>query len=471
MHINPPEIGATFKIHKSMLGDAEFTSIKSAMSFRSMSGDRYGFGAAQSVTLIEEDDRGYVHIPRRYASVVLSKDILTSAVVSMSSGYPISLSFDEAKQAARPDLKLRQDAVLEEFLLNMSGLSSPMKGGILCAPCGTGKTVVAAKLIAILGVTTLVLVHKEFLYDQWRERLLSFTDIKEDEIGKVQQDKCEFAGKKVVIAMVQSLLDRGRYPAEFYEWPGLTLYDETHRMGAPQFQAAVPQFSAKYRVGLTATPRRSDGLQPVFEWHIGKVLAMMAGGNEIIPKIFQIKYDAFVPENMYCWRDAEGKIKKLFLAKLTNILTGIPSRNIWIVKELVKAAKSGRKTMLLSDRREHLDIIKKEFELREPSVSVGYYVGGMKKEEREESAKKGLILGTFQMAKEGLDIPDIDTLFLSTPKTDVEQSVGRILRFHEGKKEPIVIDIVDTLPICIDFARKRLRQYSRLKWNIAKTVV
>jgi superfamily II DNA or RNA helicase len=243
-----------------------------------------------------------------------------------------------------------------------------------------------------------------------------------------------------------------------------------HRMSAPCFQAVITLFPAMYRVGLSATPRRADGLQPVFEWHLGKVVAKMDGGNEIKPKIYQISIKTEIPESLYLWRDQKsGEVKKLFLSKLVNLLVDIPERNEWIVKEIIKATRSGRKIMLLSDRREHLAMLQRVLEVSDKSITVGLYMGGMKKEALKQSEQCSAILGTFAMAKEALDIVMIDTLFLATPKSDIEQPCGRILRYHEDKKEPIVVDLVDTLPACQDFARKRLKQYRRLGYNVVKS--
>ena len=465
-----PTITGTFNFHEDMVSDIELLTIEGALTYKSLGGDRYGFGESQEVLLFDHNaDTGIVKIPRRYAFDCLSRSVLEQAEDNMSDGYPIKVVFDDAKQAGRPELKEKQDNVIDAFLTNLEALPTPMKGGILSAKCGTGKTVIASKLISIIGCTTLVLVHKEFLVEQWIERLLAFTDLTMDDIGIVQQSKCEYEGKKVAIAMVQSLMETGKYPEEFLSWAGCIISDEVHRMSAPCFQRAIPQFSARYRIGLTATARRGDGLQEVFEQHIGRVLAQMTGGNEIIPKIYQMPFKIWLPDDMYIWKK-DGKIKKLFLAKLINALVVVDKRNRWLVAEMLRAAKSGRKVMLLSDRREHLDELRRIIEEHKAPFTVGLYVGGMKRADRDKSELCDIILGTFQMAKEGLDIPAIDTLYLGTPKSDVEQSVGRILRYDEDKKEPVVVDLVDTLPICLKFANSRLVQYRRLGYSVMASV-
>lgn len=464
-------LGSSFTIPSSSLPEAELMKIRNDLHFESRGGEKYGFGGSQSVDLLQEDeDTGLVSMPRRYAYERLPEKHLRNAEDRMSEGSSVEFKFNEEKQSSRPDLKKRQDGLIKAFLGEFAALQTPFKGGILSASCGLGKTVVCTKLMSVFNTTTLVLVHKEFLMNQWKERILEFLDVSEDEIGFVKQKKCDFEGKKVVIAMIQSLLDPDKYPKEFFSWAGLLVSDEVHRMSAPCFQSVVPLFPARLRVGLSATPRRADGLQAVFEWHIGRVLAKIKGA-EMTPKIYQIPFDVWFPENLYMWRDNQsGKIKKLFLAKLTNLLVDVPKRNAWFIREMLRAVKSGRKVMLLSDRKEHLEVLRKALESKGTTFTVGKYVGGMKKAEREKSETCDIILGTFQMCREGLDLPTVDTLYLSCPKSDVEQIVGRALRYHEDKKDPVIVDLVDSLQVCLDFARKRLRQYRRLGYTVVKSV-
>ena len=138
-----------------------------------------------------------------------------------------------------------------------------------------------------------------------------------------------------------------------------------------------------------------------------------------------------------------------------------------IVKLLIDALEAGRRVMVLSSRREHLNILHDMFKVETAKQQVrftqGYYVGGMAEEDLRITATRHLILATFQMAQEGLDIPELDTLFLTTPKGDIVQAVGRILREHDGKKAPMVLDILDNdIPLCANLAKKRAKQYREM---------
>ena len=458
-----PVLHADFWFPLSALSAPEVAAVVDDLDFKSMGGEKYGFGQAATVSLTKTEDRlgvTWMGVPRRYAYERLPQ-LCADADDQTIDGTPVKMTFNDAFQAQRPELKLRQDQLINEYLSAIEAQVTPFKGGIACAPCGTGKTVMLLKMLTKLGRTALVLVHKDFLVEQWKERMAQFTNLKPEEIGHVQRDTCDYQDKKVVVAMVQSITQR-EYPKAFYNWPGVVVCDETHRMGAPVFNQAIPLFPARYRIGLTATPRRGDGLQPVFEWHIGKVAAKMVGA-ETTPKVYQIPFDVYLPESVYKFRD------KVFLGKLVTRLSKLQGRTTWIAKECVRACKADRRVMVLSDRIEHLENLKAIFDLEcHSAYTSGFYIGGMKEAERKTSAQCDLILGTFAMAQEGLDIPEIDTLFLATPHSDVEQPIGRILRWHEDKKEPVIVDIVDSVPVCQKFAEKRLKQYRRLKYDVRK---
>lgn len=338
-------------------------------------------------------------------------------------------------------------------------------GAVGQAEAGFGKTICALEVIARMGVTTAVLVHKEFLMNQWRDRIMESFDIEEDEIGFVQQDVCDYEGKKIVMIMVQSLLAR-EYPKELFDYFGMVVVDEVHRFGAVEFRKAITMFPARYRLGVTATPRRNDGLENVFFWHIGEI-ASVGERRKLKPRIEKVNVKIGPSEyELRRMLDFRGEPS---LNKILDWLTESEGRNRMIIRLLMNALDTGRKVLLLSGRREHLNVLrqmlKTEMGKKGKYYSTGLYVGGMTEEQRLVSEEKDCIFGTFQMAAEGLDIPELDTLFLATPKGDIEQSVGRILRVSPEKKEPVVIDFVDgTIGLCIGLSKKRQKQYKDLEY-------
>jgi len=351
----------------------------------------------------------------------------------------------------RPEQKLAMEETVAMF-------HAGRYGGIIQAKPGWGKTVCALSITCKLNIPTLVVVHKEFLMNQWEERIRKF--IPGARIGRVQQDECDFRGKTVVMGMVHSLGGKQPYPDDLWDWPGLIIVDECHRIGARTWSVVPPRFRAKYRLGFTATPRRKDGADDVFWQHIGPIL--FAGKEERLkPKVKRVwskfklvKTDRFNPNLAP---------KSL----LMNFLCASRHRNDTILSQVVAALEAGRKCIVLSERLKHLAILEEQLCGMWPAaagpISIGQYVGGKKKAQLEESAKAKVIFATVQYASEGLDIPALDTLFLTTPISDVEQAVGRILRPFEGKKDPIVVDFRDdSIPMFEAMGRKRDRYYDRV---------
>jgi len=322
----------------------------------------------------------------------------------------------------------------------------------------THNTVVALAIAAELGVPTLVVVHKEFLMDQWTERIEKF--LPAAKIGRVQQDTCDFRGKTVVMGMVHSLGGEQPYPEDLWEWPGLVIVDEVHRIGARTWAPVPPRFQAKYRLGFTATPRRKDGADDVFWQHIGPII--FAGKEERLKPVVKrvwtkfklVKTDRFNP-------NLAPK------ALITRFLVKSRYRNDLIAEQLVSALEAGRKILVLSERLQHLQDMESQLRNMWPAVagdvSIGQYVGGRTKVQLERSAQAKVIFATSQYAAEGLDIPALDTLFLTTPMSDVEQAVGRIQRPHPDKKDPIVVDFRDdSIPMFEAMGRKREKFYTRI---------
>lgn len=255
-----------------------------------------------------------------------------------------------------------------------------LMGGIFQADTGFGKTDTALGLINRLQTTTLVVVHKEFLQNQWINRAKKwFPDM---QVGLVREKKCDFEGKHLVVAMAQSLAldDGGRYPGELYDWPGLLVVDETHRVGAPTWAPIPPKFSAAWRLGLTATPRRRDGADKVFWWHIGEIV-YRARTQTPKPNVRMIK----VRSNNLPPVVKRDSVKAPIVI---NVLVKLKKRNRKAVDEMVKALKApaGRKLFVLSERLDHLRKLEASLQARwkeereagavpDEDLTTGFYVG------------------------------------------------------------------------------------------------
>lgn len=341
------------------------------------------------------------------------------------STWPGDLSFDGT---LRPAQQTAMDDITEKLV------DAGLLGGILKAVPGFGKTVCSAWLIAKLNKPTLIIVHKEFLRDQWIARLEQF--LPGIKIGICQQDRCEFEGNHVVIGMVHSLTKIDRYPEEFKNWPGLVITDEMHRIGAPTWAPVPSYFPARHRFGVSATPKRKDGADNVFYYNIGRVLHA-SKEQRMTPKIRRVWTNFNFPKSKTFNPNSISR------SILLNILLKSKSRNDMICEQLELALKAGRKVLVLSERLEHLRDLEARAQNFKVPPTIGWYVGGVTPEQRKQAEESQLVLATVQYAAEGMDIPPLDTLFITTPMSDVEQAVGRILRPYDGKKPPVVVDIRD----------------------------
>lgn len=238
-----------------------------------------------------------------------------------------------------------------------------------------------------------------------------------------------------------------------------------HRFAAPVFRQSIVKFPAAKRLGVTATPKRNDGLEPVFFAHIGQIAAV-GKGDRAKPRVNRIQTPVRATPAIHRKVKVRGREN---LARIINYLVEYDARNRQIVKLLVKAAENGRKILVLSHRVAHVEELRRQFieacRTKGLPVSTAYYVGGMDLKERANAEKMQVLFATYQMAEEGLDVPELDTLFLTTPIGDVEQAVGRILRVHDEKMTPVVVDFVDTaFKMTTGLANKRKREYEAKGW-------
>lgn len=328
----------------------------------------------------------------------------------------------------------------------------------------THNTAIGLYLASQLKKKTLVIVHKEFLMNQWVERIKEF--LPDAKIGILQQNKMEIEGKDIVIAMLQSIVLKD-YPDEMFADFGFEIIDECHRIPCQHFSKALKKINTYYSLGLSATPNRKDGLSKVLKWFVGDVVYSLTQHNN---NQLMIERAIISSENEYYQKEEFMFNGKMNLAKMINNITDNLHRTNVIIEYIKRYIEEDRHILLLSDRRKHLEEIY-EIITKNNICSVGYYVGGMKEKHLKLSETKSLILGTFCMAREGLDIPVLDTLILASPTGDIVQALGRIMRKQHADRLPTVLDIVDNFSVFIGQAKKRLKYFKTKQCQIYDTIV
>ncbi len=340
-----------------------------------------------------------------------------------------------------------------------SGSANVGSGGILEVPCGFGKTVMALKIISNIKKKTLIIVHKEFLMNQWIERIAEF--LPGANVGKIQGQVFDIDGKDIVIGMVQTLYDKEFHPDAFSTF-GLTIIDEVHRIGSEQFSRTLFKTITPYMLGISATVERKDKLTKVLYMFIGDKIYSEERKNDDLVCVRAINYVANDTEFNEVELDFRGNPK--YSTMITKLCSYGPRSDfiIRVVGDLLKE-DSEKQIMILCHNRSLLTYLYEGITHRD-LASIGYYVGGMKQNALQETEQKQIVLATYAMAAEALDIKTLSTLIMVTPKTDITQSIGRILRVKHAN--PIVVDIVDKHDIFQNQWVQRRRFYKKCNYRI-----
>lgn len=365
-------------------------------------------------------------------------------------------------------LRPRQEAPVAAFL---AAAADPLKlGGILELACAEGKTVMSLYIACQLGVRTLVIAHKEFLGNQWNERIGQF--VPNAKVGIIKQSKVTVEGMDIVLASLQSLAMR-EYDDAIFKGFGLVIIDECHHTGAEVFSRALAKVNSQVMMGLSATVERKDGLSKVFEWHIGKAVYTIRKRDD--PDVTIIANNYYDADPVYCEERLLWNGKINFAATISAIVNFAP-RNACIINMMlaVKQKEPDRRILVLSERRGHLDNLRNLIMAVPNGVfgTIGYYVGGMKEAALKASESADVLLATYAMASEGMDVPGLDTLLLASPVSAIEQPVGRILRQkpEDRKHVPIVIDIIDGFGMFMGQGKRRMTFYKKQGYKIVRYV-
>ena len=396
------------------------------------------------------ETKKYIYVPKYYG--LQTYGIPPTTVLP----EPVSVSFRFIG-----NLMECQKEPIDVFL---KAANDPLKmGGILQLPPGFGKTVMALNIMSVLNKRTLVIVHKEFLMNQWKERIQQY--LPSATIGVMKQNKFEVEND-IVIASLQTICSRD-YETSLFSSFGFVIIDECHHIGAKVFSRALNKINFRYTLGLSATVKRKDGLSKVFKWFIGDILFKVLSKETKVTTEVDIR--KFKSDNENYKRECLILTGKPNIARMITNICECVERNEYVaaVVNTIMKEEPTRNIILLSERRQHLIDLSEYFE----QDVYGFYVGGMKNVELEVSKTKRLILGTFNMVSEGFDLPKLDTLILATSKSDIEQSVGRIQRKHEytsADNTPRVVDIVDSFSLFARQATKRMAFYKKQKYDFLK---
>lgn len=338
-----------------------------------------------------------------------------------------------------------------------------LENGLLVAPPGSGKTIIAIDIIAKLKQPTLIFVHKKQIFNQWLERIESFTGISKKEIGQFAGNKKQL-GKQITVAMVQTL-NKLENIKELEDKFGLIIVDECHHMPAKMFRNAITKLNPYYLYGLTATPERKNNDEKLIFIYLGEILHTIekSAQSGIENSKFNDSPEVFIKETKL---EVPFKVKTDNAQLLYRILIFDSDRNKQIAEDIKKEVEKGLKCLVLTERKEHIEVLnyylKKEYETIELS-------GSLPEKQRKEKIKQiqdgnfQILLATGQLIGEGTDFHNLDCLFLVFPfafQGKLTQYIGRVQR-GSGKQNKVYdyrdakIDYLDRL------FKKRLKYYQK----------
>lgn len=373
-------------------------------------------------------------------------------------GIPVDLEFHGT---LRTEQKQAADALLQQDI------------GVLSASTAFGKTVVAAYLIAQRQVNTLVVVHRQQLLDQWIQALSKFLDVAPDEIGQVGGGK-RTATERIDVAMIQSLYRKGVVD-DIVDKYGYIIVDECHHISAVSFEQVVRQTKARYITGLSATVTRRDGHHPIIFMQCGPVRYRVDARRQAEKRPFDHKV-IVRPTNFRLPPYLEGEAS-YSIQEVYSLLAQDGERNNLIVQDVTAATRAKRFPVLMTERREHVEVLAN---LLAPHISNVFVMrGGMGKRQRQKLVEQiasvptdepRVIVATGRYLGEGFDNDELDTLFMALPiswRGTLTQYAGRLHRLHEAKKEVLIYDYVDVaVPVLNKMYSRRRAGYKAIGYEI-----
>lgn len=425
-------------IKKCYIGDVRLTRFREQLIIASR------FDSEKKVQLFHEDG-AFFYFPRYFFND--RNKIFNNLVDNTCRGEALTFS-------TTTKLWDYQQKAVSEF---KNHISQGKTGIFLNAAPGAGKTQMGIEMIRLLGRTAMIIVPKKDLIQQWVDRILRTTDLKPYDIGTCVSGKIDWKEKKIVVGLVHTVV-KHKNNYDFTKAFGTVLFDECDSSVPPKtFAPAAVMFPATYRIGMTASEKRADGMEYVFQVNIAEVTIKCEKSNTLDPTVIVCNYTQSSGILKSC--PDRVAMKGMYL----NLIANNQHRNHYIAEQGTIAYKEGRVTVIMSDRIAQLkdihNFITKKFKI--PAKDIGFYIGSNSKEENKRVGENcKIILATYGMMSRGTDIQRLSTLIIATPRNEMIQVAGRIERALPGKPFPIILDIVDTeYSISKTGLNKRLEYY------------
>ncbi len=399
---------------------------------------------------IYRESKNKFYIPRFYGKNTYGDP----EAINLSEGEDINIEFNG-------ELRDFQKPIVNAYLKHAKKKGS----GLLEIHTGAGKTVMGLWCLAALKKKTLIIVHKEFLLRQWIERIEQF--LPKARVGRIQASVIDVEDKDIVIGMLQSLSMKD-YDQKLFNQFGFTIVDECHHISAEVFSRVLFKVVTPYALGLSATMKRKDGLTKVLKMFLGEVVYKKERKGEDNVLVKAINY--YLDDEDFLEISLNYRQQVNYSAMMKKICELNHRREfiLKVIEDLVENDGEETQIMVLGHYKTILTYIYEAIRHR-GIATVGYYIGGMKEVELKKSEGKKIIIATYAMAEEGLDIKTLTTLVMATPKSDVTQAVGRILR--KKRKESVVVDIVDPHIIFQKQYMKRKRFYKKQNFKLMETSI
>lgn len=348
--------------------------------------------------------------------------------------------------------------------------------GTLNLACGKGKTVMALDKVAQTQTPTVIVLNNTGILEQWDQEIRRFLDF-DGEIGRIQGSSLQYGPQyPICLAMIQTLAQK-TWPDDFCRWFGLAIFDEAHHVSAPVFSRAANLFYGD-RFALTATPNRLDGNERIYQYHLGEIFYKDLT-QDLVPMVYFLRTGTALPKGR------DGKTLKSVLQQIcpkrakkveANIHHGLlcqwlgahSARNDLILQEVKRARDKGRQVLALSHSKDHVNLLHGLY------PGSGLLTGDTKQRQiLSQLHDNDVVFATVGKAREGLDKPSLDTLFLLTPfrnPNDYQQMTGRILRQRDRKNDPVIVLLEDDIGTSRGAAgeiRKLARKHKH-KWEVLK---